>query len=134
MNNARWKKEITRNDSLGPCHSERRIYFQCHFPYVRPISKKSFPGPCHALCEHYLTKLVIFRCPEQELLLFKQSCCNSMCNNVASSRNDVFIFNVISLVYVLSQKKISWALPRPLRALPDQARYFPIPRTGVMAV
>ena len=53
---------------------------------------------------------------------------------VPESPNDVFIFYVISLVYVLSQKKISLALPRPLRALPDQARYFLMPRTGVMAV
>ena len=134
MKNARWKDEITRNDSLGTSHSEQRIYFQCHFPCVRPISKKKFPGPCHALCEHYLTKLVTFRCPEQELWLFKQSCSNSMRNNVPSSPNNVFIFNVISLVYVLSQKKISCALPRPLRALPGQACYFPMPRTGVMAV
>ena len=48
--------------------------------------------------------------------------------------NNVFIFNVISRGYVLDQKKISRALPRPLRALPDQARYLPMPRTGVMAV
>ena len=106
MKNARWKDEITRNDSLGTWVSERRIYFLCHFPCIRPVSKKKFPWPCYVLCEHYLTKLVIFWCPEQELWLFKQSYCNSLGNNAPSSPNDVFIFYVISLVYVLSQKKI----------------------------
>ena len=53
---------------------------------------------------------------------------------VPATPNDVIIFYVISLVSVLSQKKFSLALPRPMRALPDQARYFPMPRTGVMAV
>ena len=179
--------------------SERRIYFLCHFACIRPVSKKNFPWLCHVLCEHYLTKLVIFWCPEQELWLFKQSYCNSLGNNAPSSPNDVFIFYVISLVYVLSQKKlflglatsfasITWpsslfsdaqnrnygglnkvtairwvithlplrttylfsmsfplytsclkktfslALPRPLRALPDQDRYFLKPRKGDMAV
>ena len=32
------------------------------------------------------------------------------------------------------KKNVSLALPRPMRALPDQARYFPMPSTGVMAV
>ena len=62
-------------------HLRTTYLFSMSFHLCTSYLKKKFPGPCHALCEHYLTKLVTFRCPEEELWLFKQSCSNSMCYN-----------------------------------------------------